>query len=52
MPGSTSNLGHAWYVSVVLLNSIGFYMWPQNFAACYTARSSATVRRNAVLTPL
>lgn len=52
MPGSTSNLGHPWYVSVVLLNSIGFYMWPQNFAACYTARSSATVRRNAVLMPL
>jgi solute:Na+ symporter, SSS family len=52
MPGSTTNLGHPWYISVVLLNSIGFYMWPQNFAACYTAKSSGTLRRNAVLMPL
>ena len=28
MPGATSNLGHAWYISTVLLTSLGFYMWP------------------------
>ena len=52
MPGATKNLGHSWYVSVVLLNAIGFYMWPQNFAATFTARSGGIVRRNAVLMPL
>jgi SSS family solute:Na+ symporter len=32
--------------------SFGFYMWPQYFAASYTARSSRTLRRNAVIMPL
>ncbi len=32
MPGSTPNLGHAWYASSVLLTALGFYMWPQSFA--------------------
>src|SRR3984893_1128950 len=27
MPGATTNLGHAWYISPVLLTSLGFYMW-------------------------
>lgn len=52
MPGATTNLGHAWYVSTVLLTSFGFYMWPTNFAASFTARSSDTLRRNAVAMPL
>jgi solute:Na+ symporter, SSS family len=51
MPGATKNLGHPWYISAVLLSSLGFYMWPQNFAASFTARSSNTLRRNAVLMP-
>jgi len=52
MPGSTANLGHTWYVSTVLLTSLGFYMWPHAFAATYTARSADTLRRNAVVMPL
>jgi SSS family solute:Na+ symporter len=52
LPGSTTDLGHAWYVSSVLLTSVGFYMWPQFFAASYTARSGDVVRRNAVVMPL
>jgi solute:Na+ symporter, SSS family len=52
MPGATTNLGHRWYVSTVLLVSLAFYMWPQNFAASFTARSGNTLRRNAVLMPL
>ena len=51
MPGSTRNLGHAWYISTILLTSFGFYMWPQAFAASFTARSANTLRRNAVLMP-
>lgn len=52
MPGSTPNLGHGWFISTVLLVAMGFYMWPQFFAATYTARSSNILRRNAVVMPL
>jgi SSS family solute:Na+ symporter len=51
MPGSTANLGHAWYVSTVLLVALGFYMWPQFFGASFSAKSSDTLRRNAVVMP-
>lgn len=52
MPGSTANLGHTWYISTVLLTSLGFYMWPQAFASTFTAKSGDTLRRNAVVMPL
>ena len=52
MPGATHNLGHAWYISTVLLTSLGFYMWPHIFGAAYTAKSADALRRNAVVMPL
>ncbi len=52
MPGATTNLGHTWYISTVLLTSLGFYMWPHAFAAAFTAKSGDTLRRNAVVMPL
>jgi solute:Na+ symporter, SSS family len=52
MPGATANLGHTWYISTVLLTSLGFYMWPHAFGASFTAKSSDTLRRNAVVMPL
>jgi len=52
MPGATANLGHAWFVSTVLLTSFGFYMWPHGFGATFTAKSADTLRRNAVVMPL
>jgi SSS family solute:Na+ symporter len=52
MPGSTPNLGHSWYISTVLLTSFGFYMWPHAFGSSYTAKSSNTLRRNAVVMSL
>jgi len=52
MPGATKSLGHAWYISTVLLSALGFYMWPHAFAASLTARSAGTLRRNAVILPL
>jgi SSS family solute:Na+ symporter len=52
MPGSTTNLGHGWYISTVLLTSLGFYMWPHAFGAAFTAKSADTLRRNAVVMPL
>jgi SSS family solute:Na+ symporter len=52
MPGATTNLRHTWYISTVLLTSLGFYMWPHAFAAAFTAKSADTLRRNAVVMPL
>lgn len=52
MPGSTPNLGHGWFISSVLLSTFGFYMWPHQLGACYTARSRETIRRNAIMMPL
>ncbi len=52
MPGSTTNLGHSWYISTVLLTALGFYMWPHTFGSVFTARSGDTLRRNAVIMPL
>jgi solute:Na+ symporter, SSS family len=51
MPGATKNLGHTWYVSTVLLTSLGGYMWPHAFGASFSARSADTLRRNAVIMP-
>jgi SSS family solute:Na+ symporter len=51
MPGATTNLGHAWYVSTVFMVALGFYMWPQFFGASFTAKSANTLRRNAVIMP-
>ena len=45
-------LSGSWFVSTVLLSSLGFYMWPHGFASVYTARSEHTFRRNAVMLPL
>ncbi len=45
MPGATPNLGHAWFITTVLLTTCGAYMWPHAFASTYTASSSDAVRR-------
>jgi solute:Na+ symporter, SSS family len=52
MPGSTANMGHAWYISTVLLTALGTYMWPHAFGSVFTAKSGDTVRRNSVIMPL
>ncbi len=52
MPGATPNLGHGWFITTVLLSACGFYMWPHTFGVAFTAKSSHTLRRNAVVMPL
>jgi SSS family solute:Na+ symporter len=52
MPGSTATMGHSWYISTVLLTSLGFYMWPHAFGSAYSAKSGDTLRRNAIAMPL
>jgi SSS family solute:Na+ symporter len=52
MPGATTNQGHSWYITTVLLSALGAYMWPHAFGATFTAKSGDTLRRNAVVMPL
>jgi len=52
MPGATKTMGHAWFISTVILSACGFYMWPHTFGAAFTAKSSQILRRNAIVTPL
>ena len=51
MPGATTNYGHSWFISTVLVNSLMF-AWPHFFAGVFTAKSGETVRKNAILMPL
>ena len=48
----SSGMSPAWFVSTVVLTSLGFYMWPQYFASVYTARNAGVFRKNAVVLPL
>ena len=47
-----SGMSPAWFISTVLLTSLGMYAWPQFFAGVYTAKSEDVFRRNAVVLPL
>jgi len=42
----------AWFVSTVLLTSLGFYMWPHTFGSLFTSKGERAFRRNAALLPL
>ncbi|MDN4593069.1 sodium:solute symporter family protein [Polycladomyces subterraneus] len=41
-----------WFISTILLTSLGFYTWPHGFTAIYTAKNERVFRRNAVVFPL
>ncbi|WP_110926445.1 sodium:solute symporter family protein [Bacillus massiliglaciei] len=45
-------LSVSWFISTVILLVFGFYMWPQVFAATYSARSGKVFRKNAIISPL
>lgn len=48
----SSGMSPAWFISTVVLTSLGVYVWPQFFAGVYTARSESVFRKNAVVLPL
>jgi SSS family solute:Na+ symporter len=51
-PGATATMDVPWVMSTVLLTGAGFYMWPNIFATAFSAKSSETIKRNAVIMPL
>jgi SSS family solute:Na+ symporter len=46
-----SGQGVTWFVSTVLLTSLGFFMWPQSFGAIFAARDGEVLRKNAIFLP-
>lgn len=51
LPGSPP-YGMVWFISTVLLTSVGFYMGPHSIAAVYSAKNEDALRRNAIFLPL
>ena len=51
LTAGTGAHGTVWYVSTVVLTAVGFFMAPHGMSAIYSARSEATLRRNAALLP-
>lgn len=47
-----AGMSRSWFISTVLLTSVGVYTWPQFFSGVYTARSENVFRKNAVVLPL
>jgi SSS family solute:Na+ symporter len=42
----------SWYISTIILSSIGFYMWPHGFSPVFAASSEKALRKNAALMPI
>lgn len=49
---SESGYDMGWFISNVLMSTLGFFMWPHYFGAVYAADNPKTFRRNAVFLPL
>jgi SSS family solute:Na+ symporter len=47
-----TGMSTSWFISTVLLTSVGVYTWPQFFAGVYTAKSENVFRKNAVVLPI
>ncbi|HWO98712.1 MAG TPA: sodium:solute symporter [Bacillus sp. (in: firmicutes)] len=41
-----------WFVSTVILQTAGLYMWPYCFASAFTAKNATILRKNAIMMPL
>jgi SSS family solute:Na+ symporter len=52
MPGAVPAYGHGWFISMVLVFSLGQLIWPHGFASIFAAKDGETIRRNAVIMPL
>lgn len=41
-----------WYISTLLLVSLGFFMWPHTFLATFSAKNANALRKNAIMLPI
>ncbi|MGE5703598.1 MAG: sodium:solute symporter family protein, partial [Clostridia bacterium] len=42
----------SWFISTVLLTTVGFYMWPHGMSAAFSAKNEKVFRSNAIVMPL
>ena len=47
-----SGLSASWYISTMMLTSLGFYMWPHTFVAIFSAKNGNALRKNAIMLPI
>ncbi len=47
-----ASYGTIWYASTVILNALGFFMYPANIQSVFSAKDERTVRRNLTFLPL
>ncbi|WP_170939007.1 MULTISPECIES: sodium:solute symporter family protein [unclassified Lysinibacillus] len=47
-----SGFSASWYISTIMLTSLGFYMWPHTFVATFSAKSGNALRNNAIMLPI
>ena len=47
-----SGFGPAWFISTVILSSLGMYLWPHAFSVVFTAKAERSFRTNAIAMPL
>jgi SSS family solute:Na+ symporter len=52
LPGSTPNMGYGWFITTIVLTTLGGAIWPHSTQATMTAKSSDTLRRNACIMPI
>ncbi|WP_411504511.1 sodium:solute symporter family transporter [Brevibacillus centrosporus] len=41
-----------WFISTVVLSTVGFFMWPNAFLSTFSAKSDKALRRNSMMLPL
>ena len=51
LPGKKQFFGYTWWTTSVLNGVCGFFMWPHLFTNFFGAKSSDTIKRQAILTP-
>lgn len=44
--------GLVWFISTMLISTLGFWMWPHAFAYTFSARGERAFRRNAIFLPI
>ncbi|MDP1442135.1 sodium:solute symporter family protein [Priestia megaterium] len=47
-----TGLSLVWFISTIVLMSLGLYIWPYTFLSTYAAKSDKAIRKNTIIMPL
>ncbi|WP_028401362.1 sodium:solute symporter family protein [Ectobacillus panaciterrae] len=48
----SQGMSPSWFISTIILLSLGYYMYPHSFSAIYSAKSANSIRKNASIMPI